>query len=139
MECGRILEERPGCNHFQRLGIPAAAELDRDTLEARYLKLSRLLHPDFQAQAGPDVQHLALTNSALLNDAWTILTDDLRLAEYLLGLQDPEALDRGEIESRRDRIARELTRDTLQVDDLATLIHELRVYRRILRDTGVPT
>jgi molecular chaperone HscB len=165
--------------------------------ELNYLKLSRLLHPDFQAGVDEPTQGLAVRNSALLNEAWKTLNDDQLRSEYLLELYDPGVLERhktlspeflmeamevseelddaqiqgcketirkiagsarSEIETRMKdvasacsatiaRIAHEgpepgetlpakrLNPHDWNTDQIAVLLHQARVYRRILRDT----
>jgi molecular chaperone HscB len=173
LQCGRVLEEPAGATHFQRLGAPAAAGVDRAALERTYLRLSRLLHPDFHGGADARLLDLAVANSALLNEAYALLGDDEARAEYLLSLHDAGALERWkalppaflaeamerseaveEAAASGDRavLARlaadardEIAARRAQLGDpqawappdtrrLATLLHELRVFRRILRD-----
>ena len=59
-----------------------------------YLKLSRVLHPDFQSGADAGQRELSLRNSALLNEASAALNDELQRAEYLLELHVPGTLDK---------------------------------------------
>jgi|SRR5262245_10029412 len=173
LHCGRLIEEAPGATHFQRLGLPAGERIDRAALEAAYLKLSRRLHPDFHGGADEDARALALRNSALLNEAYAVLSDDEQRAEYLLGLHDPQALERWknlppdflmqametseavegaarngdrpalarlaagvrrDIDERMQRLADARSWQRPDARALATLLHELRVFRRILRD-----
>jgi molecular chaperone HscB len=173
LHCGRLLDEPQGATHFQRLGLPAGQHVDRATLESAYLKLSRRLHPDFHGSADDDARALALRNSALLNEAYAVLSDDEQRAEYLLGLHDPQALERWknlppaflmqametseavegaahsgdrpalarlvagvrrDIDERLRRLADAESWRQPDARELATLLHELRVFRRILRD-----
>ncbi|HZM01301.1 MAG TPA: hypothetical protein VFD43_13725 [Planctomycetota bacterium] len=41
--CGRVLEEGPGADHFARLGAPRSPRVDRQALEAAYLRLSAFI------------------------------------------------------------------------------------------------
>lgn len=84
--CGALLREPPGLDHFARLGLTPAIDVDPAALQARHLELSRRLHPDRAVRATPQVQARALVLSAGLNEAFRVLSDfDLR-AEYLLRL-----------------------------------------------------
>ncbi len=173
LACGRLLEEPAGATHFQRLGLAPPGPCDRSALEAAYLKLSRLLHPDFHGGADKASRALALRNSALLNEAHATLADAEARAEYRLGLHDAGALQRWKdlppaflvaametseeveaaaragdrpalarivddvrrrIDERLARLADERSWTTPDARALATLLHELRVFRRILRD-----
>ncbi len=177
LECGTVLDEVAGAHHFARFGLAPSTSVDGDDLELRYLRLSRALHPDFQASATAEVQALALRNSALLNEARQVLDDEQPRAEYLLGLHDIDALERNKAldpgflmeslelseeveqaradgdgetletiaENCRSEIARRLDAATIglasdapDIDALAVLLNETRVYKRILRDTESP-
>jgi molecular chaperone HscB len=173
LQCGKLLQEAPGATHFQRLGLPAGVVADAVALEKNYLRLSRLLHPDFHGASDEALRDLALRNSALLNEAYVTLGDPESRAEYLLSLHDPQALDRwkalapeflmtametseaveqaglshdgdalarlrrdarAEIETRLVSLADPAAWSSPDTRRLATLLHELRVFRRILRD-----
>ena len=67
--------------HFERLGLPLDFALDVAALERHYLERSRAVHPD---HTGNDPG--ALEASAALNEAYAILRDPFRRAEYLLTL-----------------------------------------------------
>src|SRR5262245_42660667 len=68
--------------HFERLGLPRRFALDPAELERNYLARSREVHPD---HAGND--RASLEASAALNEAYTILRDPFRRADYLLTLE----------------------------------------------------
>lgn len=68
--------------HFERLGLPRRFALDAAELERNYLAKSREVHPD---HAGND--RASLEASAALNEAYTILRDPFRRADYLLTLE----------------------------------------------------
>jgi molecular chaperone HscB len=172
LACGHVLAEQAPGNHFARLGLPQGPSVDRDDLETRYLLLSRVLHPDYHGAASEEQRQLVNHNSALLNEAWRVLGDDVLRAEYLLDLVDPGALERGkalppeflmeamelseaveaarasggeavrtleqrvtgEIADRRRALLDPAAWDRGESGRLATLVHELRVFQRILRD-----
>lgn len=94
MSCGQILEPGDHSNHFCSLGIDPLQEFDVSAAEANYLKLSRMLHPDFQAAADDQTRAAALRNSALLNEAWKVLNDEQMRSEFLLEMHDPGVLER---------------------------------------------
>jgi Fe-S protein assembly co-chaperone HscB len=175
LACGRLLEEGADADHFARLGAPRSPVIDRAALEQAYIRLSRLLHPDFHGGSSELLRERANRSSALLNEAWSVLTDDQERAEYLLERLDPGVLERNktlppallmqamelseEVEAAlaaRDAAGRQAlaarVRDEMatraatlgdparwQQPDTATLarlLHEQRVFRRILRDAG---
>jgi len=94
LACGKLLEETEGDNHFARLGVTPLEALDEDKLEAHYLRLSRLLHPDFQGASDDATRALALSHSATLNHAYRTLRDEQARHEYLLELLHPGALEK---------------------------------------------
>jgi molecular chaperone HscB len=172
LDCGHVLAEPGGANHFARLGLPAAIDVDERLLEANYLRLSRALHPDFHGGADEATRQVANRNSSLLNEAFQALSDEQARAEYLLELVDPGALDRAktlapgflmeamelsesvaeargadaaalsalvarvreDIAKRRDVVAAPASWSDPDTQRLATLLHEQRVLRRVLRD-----
>ncbi len=77
---------RSGADHFTQLGLPKRYQLDAAELEAKYRELSRKLHPDRFAKAEPGERVLSLQASTALNDAYRLLKDPIRRAEYLLAL-----------------------------------------------------
>src|SRR5947207_8224033 len=68
--------------HFERLGLPRRFRLDPADLERNYLARSREVHP---AHAGND--RASLEASAALNEAYTVLRDPFRRADYPLTLE----------------------------------------------------
>jgi molecular chaperone HscB len=72
--------------HFDLLGLPRRFALDLPAVEASYLARSRELHPDYHQLASSAEQRLSLELSAALNEAYTVLRDPFRRAEYLLAL-----------------------------------------------------
>ncbi len=69
-------------SHFERLGLPRRFRLDAAALERNYLARSREVHPDFTGNDPASLQA-----SAALNEAYTVLREPFRRAEYLLGLE----------------------------------------------------
>jgi molecular chaperone HscB len=67
--------------HFERLGLPRRYALDPAALERNYLDLSRAVHPDHAANAAG-----AIAAAAAINEAYTVLRDPFRRADYLLTL-----------------------------------------------------
>src|SRR4051812_18131874 len=75
--------------HFERLGLPRRFRLDPAELERNYLAKSREVHPDY-AGGDPASLHAA----AAVNEAYAVLRDPFRRAEYLLTVEGgPSAAD----------------------------------------------
>lgn len=84
-------------DHFDVLGMPRRYHLDAAALEERYLRLQKETHPDRFAKALPRERMEAVVRNTELNDAYRILKNDIRRAEYILKL---EGLDIGEEKPR---------------------------------------
>jgi len=84
-------------DHFEVLGMPRRYHLDAAQLEERYLALQKETHPDRFAKAMPRERVEAVVRNTELNDAYRILKNDIRRAEYILKL---EGIDIGEEKPR---------------------------------------
>ena len=80
-------------DHFEVLGFVRAYHLDAAELESRYLALQKETHPDRFAKAMPRERMEAVVRNTELNDAYKVLKNDIRRAEYILKL---EGVDIGE-------------------------------------------
>lgn len=76
----------PSVDHFARLGLARAWQLDRDALERNYLAGARVVHPDRFASSDSATRRLAMEHSAALNEAYRVLRDPVLRAEYLVEL-----------------------------------------------------
>ncbi|WWO99353.1 MAG: Fe-S protein assembly co-chaperone HscB [Candidatus Dasytiphilus stammeri] len=70
-------------NYFKIFGLPINFKLDTKLLEARFYDLQRKFHPDRYLKNSED-KFDVLTKSALVNQAWKVLSNPLSRAEYLL-------------------------------------------------------
>lgn len=71
---------------FALLGVAYDFAVDTCRLRQNYLELTRLTHPDFYADLPEKIGDI-LTLSAAVNNAYRILTDTVRRAEYVLQRQ----------------------------------------------------
>lgn len=83
-DCHELLAHVQGADYFELFGVPRRYDLDLADLEAKYLTISRNIHPDKYAVAGPEMQAFALRASASVNNAFGVLRDPIHRAEYLL-------------------------------------------------------
>jgi molecular chaperone HscB len=74
-------------DHFARLGLPAALELDGAALDRAYFTAQRQWHPDRFVGRPPEERAKASIQAAGLNDAYRTLKDPLSRAVYLAGLK----------------------------------------------------
>jgi molecular chaperone HscB len=84
--CRKIQPVGRGEDFFSLLGLPREFALDPRELERRFRDLSRHLHPDRFARAGPRERRLSLERATRLNDAYRALRDWRTRAAYLLRL-----------------------------------------------------
>lgn len=82
-----VMAGMPTQDHFERLGLPRRFALDAAEIERHYLARSRALHPDYHQTASTGEQQASLELSAQLNEAFAVLRDPFRRAEYLLQLE----------------------------------------------------
>jgi molecular chaperone HscB len=78
---------------FDVLGVPRAFHLPDGDLERRFHALSREFHPDRFAKAAPRARVEALQKTTELNDAYRVLKNDVKRAEYLLKLEGLDVAD----------------------------------------------
>jgi molecular chaperone HscB len=74
-------------DHFARLGLPAALDLDAAALDRAYFAGQRQWHPDRFARKSPEERARASAEAAALNDAYRTLKDPLARAIYLATLK----------------------------------------------------
>jgi molecular chaperone HscB len=83
-DCNHLLSHVQGADYFELFGLPQRYDLDIDELEAKYLAISRNIHPDKFAMAGDEMQAFALRGLAAVNRAYDVLRDPTHRAEYML-------------------------------------------------------
>lgn len=74
-------------DHFARLGLPAALELDAQALDKAYFALQRQWHPDRFVAKPAEERARASSEAAALNDAYRTLKEPLSRAVYLATLR----------------------------------------------------
>jgi molecular chaperone HscB len=82
--CGVLFRPDDHATPFEVLGLEPAWAIDAGTLRKRLLTVTRLTHPDFFAGADAEQRELAERNSALANEAYATLSDDLARADWLV-------------------------------------------------------
>lgn len=80
-------------NFFELLGLPVAFNIDEQLLEANYLKLQQVFHPDKYAGASSAEQRVAVQITSELNAARSCLLNEVQRAKYLLSLNDVHVAD----------------------------------------------
>ena len=77
-------------DHFARLGLPAALDLEPASLDRAYFALQRQWHPDRFVARPPEERARASSEAAALNDAYRTLKDPLSRAVYFAELRGVE-------------------------------------------------
>ena len=89
-QCDRCVKIQPwpnGTDYFAFLGLPRRLCIDLSEIEKRFLKLSRVFHPDFFQDSLPEERDISLVNAARLNQAYDTLKDATSRAGYILELE----------------------------------------------------
>jgi len=119
-------------DHFARLGLPAALDLDAGALDKAYFAGQRQWHPDRFVGKPSEQRARASIEAAALNDAYRTLKDPLNRAFYLAGLKgvelpgdgktidDPELL----MEAMEAREELHEASSIAEVDALAAKVHD---------------
>ena len=107
-------------DHFARLGLPAALDLEPAALDRAYFALQRQWHPDRFVAKPPEERAKASVAAAALNDAYRTLKDPLGRAVYFATLKGVE-----------------LPGDGKTIDDSELLMEALEA-REELHDAGSP-
>jgi len=74
-------------DYFTLFELPIALPVDKTLLKARHQQLQRQYHPDQYANAPASQQREAVSQSALINEAWQTLSEPLSSLIYFLSLQ----------------------------------------------------
>lgn len=91
--CGTCAAVQPPgrADHFTRLGLGSAFDVDPVLLDRHYFDRQRQLHPDRFATRTPRERALSQSQATAVNEAYETLKDPLRRADYLLRQSDSGA------------------------------------------------
>lgn len=76
-----------GLNFFELFALPKQFDIDLKLLKTRYRDLQSKWHPDRFNSASEPEKMAAVKMSSLLNDAFEVLSQDVKRASYLLALE----------------------------------------------------
>jgi len=82
--CGALQVCAESPTPFAVMGLEPGPVVDHAALKKRLLELSRAMHPDFFGGASEEQQQLAIDNTAELNSAFELLSDDMARADWLV-------------------------------------------------------
>ena len=87
----------PPTDYYALLGLERTLNLSVEDLQRRFYDLSRQLHPDRFTRKLERERHYSLDASSVLNDAYRVLRDPVKRAQYVLS---QEGFDVGEQQSK---------------------------------------
>jgi len=92
--CGTLQACEQSPTPFEAMGLEPSQALDLGALKKRLLQLSRAMHPDFFGNSDETTRQLAIDNTAELNYAFELLSDDMARADWLVrSLDGPKESD----------------------------------------------
>ncbi|MCX8577951.1 co-chaperone HscB [Gilliamella sp. B2717] len=74
-------------NYFELFHLPIQLPVDTQQLTLQYQQLQRQYHPDNFATASDSEKMAIIQKSAMINDAYQVLKNPIKAAEYFLSLQ----------------------------------------------------
>ena len=74
-------------NYFELFGLEPNFFVDQKDLSSKLKRLLQSAHPDRHAQGGSQQQMLAMQKTTRLNDAFAVLKDPVKRAQYLLQVE----------------------------------------------------
>src|ERR1017187_8366190 len=127
--CSKI-QPPPGGDYFSVFSLTQSLDLDLESLEQEFHRLSRKLHPDRFARAQENEKEWSLADTALLNDAYRTLKEPIHRTEYLLKLHGAEIGEESSGKDRKDpsRVPADLLEE---VFDLNMQLEEMRMARKM--------
>ncbi|MBK9012757.1 MAG: Fe-S protein assembly co-chaperone HscB [Saprospiraceae bacterium] len=97
-------------NHFEFFNIPVSFYPDLVDLKQRYLKNSKLFHPDFHTLAEAEKQAETESQSTHNNEAYQVLADFDKRLKYILELK-------GMLEENKHEIPQEFLLEMMDVNE----------------------
>ena len=77
-------------NYFELFSLSESFDVDQEDLASKYRALQSALHPDRFTRNSDQEQRISVRHTAFVNEAYSVLKNDLKRAHYLLRLQDTE-------------------------------------------------
>ncbi len=125
-------------DHFARLGLPAALDLDSGALDKAYFAGQRQWHPDRFVAKPPEERAKASVEAAALNDAYRTLKNPLDRAVYLATLKGVELPGDGKTIADPDLLMEAMeAREELQEADTVQAVDGLAAKVRSDVDTAL--
>lgn len=97
-------------NHFEFFDIPVSFYPDLTDLKQRFLKNSKLFHPDFHTLAAEEQQAEVLEKSTQNNEAYQVLSDFDKRLKYILDLK-------GLLADSKNEIPQDFLMDMMEINE----------------------
>ena len=97
-------------NHFEFYEIPVSFYPDLTDLKQRFLKKSKLFHPDFHTLASDEMQAETLDKASQNNQAYLVLSDFDKRLKYILELA-------GMLEEGKNEIPQEFLLEMMDINE----------------------
>ncbi len=78
-------------NYFELFGLPVDFRVDLDEVSLRYRDLQKIVHPDKFANSSEQDKRVAMQSATLVNEAYEVLKDPLKRAQYMMSLKGRNA------------------------------------------------
>ena len=95
-------------NYFKLFGLRPEFLLSRPELDKAYHAIQNQLHPDRHVSATAQQRRLSEQKSALVNEAYRVLSDDCERADYLLALRDQAQEDKSQTAGDSDLLMEQM-------------------------------
>jgi molecular chaperone HscB len=124
-------------NYFEIFGLTPSMNINLKELEAKYFQLQKDFHPDKMVLRDGIDKMSALRISARVNDAYQTLKSDIKLAEYILKLNniDIEKAKPSQallMQSLEDRESLQESKSIDEINDLEKITKEKLAKARVL-------
>lgn len=121
-------------NYFALFNLPEEYSLNAELLDQRFQLLQRITHPDKYANASDQEKRMYLQKNAEVNDAYHVLSSDVKRGEHLLEVRGTQLA--SEQETIGDTVflmeqmeLREQLADATNAVEIDTLTREISVLR----------
>lgn len=119
-------------NYFDFFGIPVSFFPDLADLKQRFLRNSKLFHPDFHTLESEEKQSEILEKSTQNNEAYLVLSDFDKRLQHILEL-------RGMLETGQNELPQDFLLEMMEINEAIMELEfdfEESRYRQVLADTA---
>lgn len=119
-------------NYFELLGIKQTYKIDLNLVKQQYFLLQQKFHPDLASDI--KLQKEYIEKSMLINEAFKIMNDDYKRAEYMLLINDIEFSDKALNSHLTPIELEEILNQHEMIDELVEIDELKNIYNVKLKD-----